>query len=241
MNITYRACPINAVLFDLDGTLMHTAPDITEGVNRMLAGLDLPMLPEAAVSKLIGKGSPILIERVFNLLEVRMSAGERLLALQSFQSHYEGIVGTRATLYPGVLTALQELRAMEGLKLAVVTNKYHRFAIRLLQQFELSTMFDLVVGGDTLEVRKPNPLPLLHACESMGIAVAEAIYVGDSVNDVEAAKAAGIPVYCVPGGYNEGIPASTLPCTGLIDSIAEVPDLVRGRQIPTADQRRKLA
>lgn len=229
MDISYRSYPVNAVLFDLDGTLVHTAPDITEGVNRMLEGCGLPALSEAAVTRLIGKGSPVLIDRVLNVLEVQWSAGDRLQALQSFQQHYEEVVGRHAKLYPGVLEALEELRTMGGVKLAIVTNKYHRFALRLLQQFKLSPMIDLVVGGDTLEVRKPNPLPLLHACDGLGVAVSETIYIGDSINDVEAATGAGMPVYCVPYGYNEGHPAASLPCNGLIDSIREVPDLVRGR------------
>lgn len=234
MDISYRSYPVNAVLFDLDGTLVHTAPDITEAVNRMLEESGLPTLSEAALTRLIGKGAPILIERVLNVLEVQRSAGDRLVALQSFQRHYEDTVGKHATLYPGVLEALEELSAMGGVKLGIVTNKYHRFALRLLQQFKLSPMIELVVGGDTLEVRKPNPLPLLHACDSLGVAVSETIYIGDSINDVEAATAAGMPVYCVPYGYNEGHPASSLACNGLIDSIRAVPDLVRGRPLGPA-------
>jgi phosphoglycolate phosphatase len=229
MDITYRAYPINAVLFDLDGTLMHTAPEITEGINLMLAGLRLSPLSEAQVTRLIGKGSPVLVGRVLALLGVQASPRARLDALQVFQQHYEGIVGTRATLYPGVLSALEELHRMPGLKLAVVTNQSHRCATRLLHQFNLSSMIDLVVGGDTLEVRKPDPLPLLHACDSLGVEAGEAIYVGDSIHGVEAANGAGMPVYCVPYGYNEGHPAASLRCTGLIESIADVPDLIRGR------------
>jgi phosphoglycolate phosphatase len=237
MSITSRALPIDAVLFNLDGTLMHTAPDIADGVNRMLQGLNLPKLPEATVAKLIGTGSLVLLDRVFRELGVQLTARERFAALQSFQEHCEGSAGTRTTLYPGTLMALEELCGM-GLKLAVVTNKHRRLAMRLLQQFHVSTMFDIVVGGDTLELRNPNPLPLAYACDCLGIAASEAIYIGGSINDVEAAKAAGIPVYCVPYGYNEGYAASTLRCAGFIDSIADVPKLIRG--YTTSAPRRTL-
>lgn len=235
MNIVFRTNPINAVLFDLDGTLVHTAPAIAEGVNRMLAGLSLPPVSEAQVTLLMGQGSPALVERVFGLLGVQVTAAAHGAALQAFLRHYEDVVGRGARLYPGVLAALEELHCMGSVKLAVVTNQYLRFANRLLRQFNLSPMIDLVVGGDTLAARKPDPL--LYACDSLSVAVSEAIYVGDSLNDVEAADRAGMPVYCVPYGYNEGQPAASLGSAGLVDSIAEVVDLVRGRP----HQKRSLA
>lgn len=228
MTITPWIRPVNAVLFDLDGTLLHTAPDITAAVNQMLASRNLPNLPEALVTNLIGRGSPVLIERVFNVLEVSVTPGERLDALQVFQECYEDIVGTRARPYPGVIDALERLRDMD-LKLAVVTNKYHRFALRLLRQFHMSSMFDLVIGGDTLEVRKPNPLPILHACDSLGVPVSQSLYIGDSPIDVEAAKSAGVPVFCVPYGYREGQPVSTLACDGFIDTLADISYLITGK------------
>lgn len=228
MTITPWIRPVNAVLFDLDGTLLHTAPDITAAVNQMLASRNLPNLPEALVTNLIGRGSPVLIERVFNVLEVSVTPGERLDALQVFQECYEDIVGTRARPYPGVIDALERLRDMD-LKLAVVTNKYHRFAVRLLRQFHMASMFDLVVGGDTLEVRKPNPLPILHACDSLDTPVSQSLYIGDSPIDVEAAKSAGVPVFCVPYGYREGQPVSTLACDGFIDTLGDIPYLITGK------------
>ena len=227
MNIAFRENPIHAILFDLDGTLIHTVPDIAAGINRMLAGLSLPPVLEAEVTLLTGRGSPVLVERVFGLLGVQVTATVHGAALQAFLHHYEDVVGRRARLYPGVLTALKELYCMGGLKLAVVTNTYHRFATRLLREFNLTPMIDLVVGGDTLAARKHDPL--LYACDSLGLAVSEAIYVGDCLNDVEAAHHTGMPVYCVSYGYNEGQPAASLGCTGLIESIAEIADLVRGR------------
>lgn len=229
MTVTSWTRPVNAVLFDLDGTLLHTAPDITAAVNQMLAARHLPDLPEPLVTNLIGRGSPTLIERVFNVLDIPLTPGDRLDALQVFQECYEEIVGTRARPYPGVMDALERLRDMD-LKLAVVTNKYHRFALKLLRQFHMSSMFDLVVGGDTLEVRKPNPLPILHTCDSLGVPVTQSLYIGDSPIDVEAAKAAGVPVFCVPYGYREGLPVSTLAADGFIETLADIPYLITGRR-----------
>ena len=228
MTITSWSRPVNAVLFDLDGTLIHTAPDITAAVNQMLKIRNLPILPEALVTNLIGRGSPMLVERVFNVLDIQLSPGERLDALQTFQACYEDIVGSRARPYPGVVDALERLLDM-NLKLAVVTNKYHRFAVRLLRQFHMSSMFDLVVGGDTLEVRKPNPLPILHTCDSLGVPVSQSLYIGDSPIDVEAAKSAGVPVFCVPYGYREGQPVSSLACDGYIETLADIPYLITGK------------
>jgi phosphoglycolate phosphatase len=228
MTVTNWAHPINAVLFDFDGTLLHTAPDIAAAVNRMLAARDLPALTEEQVTNMIGRGSPILIERVFHALGVVTTPDERSTALQTFQECYEDISGTRTAPYPGTAEALETLRRMD-LKLAVVTNKYHRFAVRLLQQFHLSPLFDLVVGGDTLEARKPDPLPILHACDCLGVPVSQSLYIGDSPIDVEAARAAGMPVFCVTHGYREGQPASALDCDGLLDSLADVPAMITGR------------
>lgn len=240
MAITTWARPVNAVLFDLDGTLMHTAPDIATAINQMLNGRNLPGLPDETITNLIGRGSPVLVERVFEQLGITMTAGERLVALQSFQNSYEHVVGRRARPYPDVIEALDRLRGM-GLKLGIVTNKYHRFAIRLLQKFQMSSLFDLVVGGDTLEVRKPNPLPILHACDCLGVPVSQTIYIGDSPIDVEAATAAGVPVFCVPYGYREGKPLEALACDGFIDSLADVPALITGRLDADRAPRRKTA
>ena len=233
--ITQWARPVNAILFDLDGTLMHTAPDIAAAINLMLAGYKLPPVSETVVANRIGRGSPILVERVFSMLEVPMAAAQLHLALKAFQHHYGEIVGSHARLYPGVVDALGELRRM-NLKLGIVTNKDYHLSLRLLQQFQISSLFDLVIGGDTLEARKPSPLPILHACDSLGVAVSEAIYIGDSPIDAEAANAAGIPIYCVPYGYREGHPLSFLDCDGFIDSLADIPQLLAGRF--DADSRR---
>lgn len=222
MTIRSRSMSVDAVLFDMDGTLVDTAPEIAEAINLMLRELALPALREAQVAQMIGRGAPILIERVLEAAGGDLGQKTRLRALVSYEGHYERLLGTRTALYPNVARALDELRRMD-LKLGVVTNKSQRFATALLQRFGLSGMFDLVVGGDTLGARKPSPVPLRHACHALGIETSQALYVGDSVNDVEAATAAGMRVLCVPYGYNEGRPVEDLPATGFIDTLADLP------------------
>jgi phosphoglycolate phosphatase len=113
-----------------------------------------------------------------------------------------------------------------GLSVAVVTNKQERFAKALLHRLGLAGWVHLVVGGDTCERRKPDPQPLLFACSTLGIAPAETLMVGDSVNDVKAARAASIPVVCVPYGYNEGNDPRSLECDLLIGTLADLPPLL---------------
>lgn len=225
MTIRSRSLTVDAVLFDMDGTLVDTAPEIAQAVNLMLRDFALPALGMAQVTHMIGRGAPVLVERVLEAAGGNADQKNRMRALVSYEGHYERLLGTRTLLYPHVERTLDELRRMD-LKLGVVTNKSQRFATALLQRFGLSGAFDLVVGGDTLGVRKPSPVPLQHACRALGIDPAQALYVGDSVNDVEAATAAGIRVVCVPYGYNEGKPVQELAATGFIDTLADLPMLI---------------
>jgi phosphoglycolate phosphatase len=121
-----------------------------------------------------------------------------------------------------------------GVRTAVVTNKQHRFADALLRRLGLAGWVDVVVGGDTCVRRKPDPQPLLFACESLQVPLSESLMVGDSANDVQAARAAGIPVVCVSYGYNEGRDPRTLDCDSLLDSLADLPAQIGVRQPPAA-------
>ena len=128
-------------------------------------------------------------------------------------------------LIRGAADTLQTLHD-SGVRVAVVTNKQQRFAKALLHRLELARWVDVVIGGDTCERRKPDPQPLLFACESMGLVASQALMVGDSINDVTAARAAHIPVICVPYGYNEGKDPRSLECDAMIDTLAELPGLL---------------
>ena len=230
---SWRGAGLTAVLFDLDGTLLDTAADITLALNRTLSEYGWPQIAESEARCMIGRGSPMLIRRAAETQGRRIDEALQAAMVERFFHHYGDLQEREeyaAKPYPGVRDALRRLHAA-GLRTAVVTNKQHRFALGLLQRLELIAWVDLVVGGDTCERRKPDPQPLLYACERLGSPVGSTLMVGDSINDVQAARAAGIAVVCVPYGYNEGMDPKSLPCDALIDSIGDLPELLAVREV----------
>jgi phosphoglycolate phosphatase len=223
-----NAAPPSAILFDLDGTLLDTASDIALALQRAMADQGLAAPDVAAVRTMIGKGSPVLVERACAALGVAADERQRTALLDGFFDHYgrlEASGESSALPYDGVRQGLAALQA-RGVPMAVVTNKFHRFAVPLLTHLDLMPNFRLVVGGDTCERRKPDPQPLQWACSELGIEPARALMVGDSINDVQAARAAGMPVVCVPYGYNEGRDVRTLPCDAFVETLADLPGLL---------------
>lgn len=226
----WRGRPLQGVLFDLDGTLLDTAADIALALNRTLAERGWSALPVGAVARMIGRGSPILIERAAAALGQVVNAAEQAAMVERFFEFYGALEESNesdAEPYPGVPGALRMVHEA-GLSVAVVTNKQERFAKALLHRLGLAGFVDLVVGGDTCERRKPDPQPLLFACGSLKLTPAQVLMVGDSVNDVTAARAAAIPVVCVPYGYNEGQDPRSLKCDAMIDTLADLPPLLWG-------------
>jgi len=224
----YAGSAVRGVLFDLDGTLLDTAADICSALNLALGEQQSAPLPIERVRDLIGRGAPLLIQRVVARMQPRPWPVDPVLLLQRFYWHYDQLHESQqqqARAYPGVESGLERLHA-HGVRLGVVTNKARYAAAALLVQLGLSRWIDVVVGGDTAEHRKPHPQPLLHACEQLAVTPAEALMVGDSATDVQAARAAGIRVVCVPYGYNEGADPRTLSCDGFIDSVADLPGLL---------------
>ncbi|MEP6885411.1 MAG: phosphoglycolate phosphatase [Gammaproteobacteria bacterium] len=224
----WRGQPLRAVLFDLDGTLLETAADIALALNRTLLEYDWESLAEVDVRGMIGRGALILIERAAAAQGRVIDVATQAAMVERFFHHYgelEELNEDSARPFPGAAESLQRLHDA-GLGIAVVTNKQYRFAGALLARLGLAGWVDVVVGGDTCARRKPDPQPLLFACESLHAAPLHSLMVGDSVNDVQAARAAGIPVVCVSYGYNEGRDARTLECDALLDSLAELPALL---------------
>ena len=218
----------SAILFDLDGTLLDTAGDIALALSRAFADHGHPAPPPAAVRQMIGKGAPVLVERAVAAQGLGLAPAGRAALLERFFHHYgrlQELDECAAQPYPGAREALVALHAA-GLPLGVVTNKYHRFATGLLQRLDLAGYLRVVVGGDTCERRKPDPMPLLHACAELGVAPSTALMVGDSSNDVDAARAAGMPVVLVPYGYTEGQDPGLWPCDHMVDSLADLPGLI---------------
>ncbi len=217
---------IRAVLFDLDGTLLDTVGGIARALNAALAELHLAPLPVPSVRTMIGRGSPELVRRASAHYGLTDSAQQAAL-LQRYYAHYEQECqsGTQAPVYPQVMATLGALRKSAH-QLGVVTNKQRQMSVDLLRRAGMLDDFAVVVGGDCCERRKPDPEPLHFACERLGVTVSQTLMVGDSRNDVLAARAAGMRIVCVSYGYNEAEPASKLGCDVLIDSLAQLPALL---------------
>ncbi len=218
---------VKAVMIDLDGTLADTIPDLAEAANRMLRELERPALKLALLRTFVGKGISKLVERALaGSLEGRVD--DRLLAqaLPIFERCYAEENGKHTVIFPGVREGLQRLSGMR-LPLACVTNKAERFTRALLEQLEMARAFEQVIAGDTLPQRKPDPQPLLHACKGFGIAPRDMLMIGDSATDVEAARAAGCPVFCVDYGYNEGRDVRELDVDAIVASLIEATRLIR--------------
>ncbi|MDH5577897.1 MAG: phosphoglycolate phosphatase, partial [Betaproteobacteria bacterium] len=210
------------VLLDLDGTLLDTAPDLAAAVNAMLSGQGLDPLPESTVRDLIGRGIPQLVEKSLVAAGLPLTC-ELEPALISFGGHYARLNGRASRPYPGVLEALERMRAA-GLKLACVTNKASAFTAPLLEKTGLAPLLDAVVSADQVDRRKPHPEPFLHACRMLQVRPAEAVVIGDSANDAEGARAAGCRVLLVTYGYSEGRDVRSLDSDGVVATFAEAAD-----------------
>jgi len=221
----WRDRPLEAVLFDLDGTLLDTAADISAALNRTLAEYGWAPAAESDVRRMIGRGSPMLMRRAAAAQGRELDEHAQHAMVERFFHHYGSLQESGefdAQPYPGAEEALRMLHGA-GLRTAVVTNKQQRFASALLERLNLIGWVDLVVGGDSCERRKPDPQPLLHACEFLQVPASRALMVGDSINDVQAARGAGMSIVCVPYGYNEGQDPRALPCDAFIETLSELP------------------
>lgn len=216
---------IKAVLIDLDGTLLDTAPDLAAAVNAMLAELRLQTLPASTVREFIGSGIPRLVERSLQAAGLSLPCAHMERGLRRFGAHYRRVNGSSSAPFPGVIEALERMRA-GGLRLACVTNKAAAFTAPLLEKSGLARFFDAVVTADQAGARKPDPAPFLHACRMLKVAPADTAVIGDSANDAEGARAAGCRVFLVSYGYSEGRDVRTLDSDAVVASFAEAADLL---------------
>ena len=214
---------LQAAVVDLDGTMVDTVGDFVAVLARLLDELGLPPVADRAfVERTVGKGSAQLVRSV--LARAGADAdGAALLAdaLARYQRHYGEVNGRHATVYPGVAEGLERLSA-RGLALACLTNKPQAFALALLQRKGLARHFAHVFGGDTFERSKPDPLPLRATCAALGSAPRATLVIGDSANDVLAARGAGCPVVIVRYGYNHGRPAAEAGADAVVDRLDEI-------------------
>ncbi len=218
---------VKMVMIDLDGTLIDSVPDLAAAANRMLADLKRPEWDMAHYRAWIGNGVPRFVKRALTG-EIQAEPDARLYeqALTLFRRHYGAAVSDLSRPYPGVVAALERLKA-QGFSLACITNKAEAFTLPLLRNLDLYKYFQLVLSGDSLPKQKPDPLPLRHACGHFGIDSAHGVLVGDSSNDVQAARAAGMPVICVTYGYNHGHDIRQSLPDAVVDSLTEVPPYLK--------------
>jgi phosphoglycolate phosphatase len=215
--------PFSAAIVDLDGTMVDTVGDFEVALALALADLGWPPVGREFITRTVGKGSEHLLTRT--LAEVGAPADLYEQAWARYQHHYQRINGQHSAVFPGVVEGLRSLRA-RGWKLACLTNKPTAFARPLLHDKGLSEFFDFAFGGDAFERKKPDPLPLLKTCEALGTAPARTLMVGDSSNDAQAARAAGMAVVLVSYGYNHGEPVAAAGADAVVDRIDEIGPLL---------------
>lgn len=212
-------------MVDLDGTMVDTLGDFRVALNAMLADLPPPyasqQVDQATVERLVGKGSEHLIKSVLTLFADAPAEAVYDEAWSSYQRHYARVNGQFSEVYPGVLNGLQQLKA-RGLRLACLTNKPTAFAHTLLREKGLDQFFDMTLGGDAFEKKKPDPLPLTKTCAALGTRPECTLMIGDSSNDAQAARAAGCPVVLVTYGYNHGAPVRAVDADGYVDALDEL-------------------
>lgn len=217
--------PIHAVAFDLDGTLVDSVPDLAASANAMRLQLGLNALPPATVQSYVGDGIGILVHRsLTDSRDGRADAEAWQAGYTAFVRHYAANLANATRPYPETETALGLLKTL-GLPLAVVTNKSEIMAVKLLKELQLDHYFSIVIGGDTLPERKPDPAPLRYAAEVLGVQPENLLMVGDSENDLYAAKAARCPSALVAYGYGNLAELSRNEATRPDHILHTLPDL----------------
>jgi len=214
------------IMIDVDGTLVDSVPDLAFCVDEMMQQLGMPVHGEAKVREWVGNG----VERLTRRALIGQLDGEPDEALFEkaypiFLELYTENTCKRSCLYPGVREGIDYLK-QSGFKLGCVTNKAAAFTEPLLQELGLMDDFSIVISGDTLQRKKPDPLPLMHGADFFGVKPENALMLGDSVSDVKAARAAGFQIICMSYGYNHGVDIRESNPDAVIDSMAELPNLL---------------
>ncbi|WP_245609170.1 phosphoglycolate phosphatase [Sulfurovum lithotrophicum] len=212
------------ILFDLDGTLIDSVPDLTLAVNEMLSALNRKTFPEDTVRYWVGNGAQMLVKRaLLGTRETDEEVDEVLFekAMALFLDFYAKHLAESTVTYPHVEETLRSLKN-NGYRLAVITNKPFAFVGPILKNLGLDDLFELIQGGDSLPQKKPNPAPLLHTCRTLGLSVETSLMVGDSKNDIIAAKAAGMQSIGVTYGYNYGEDIAVHGPNVIVDDFADI-------------------
>jgi phosphoglycolate phosphatase len=208
INERYFMQPISTFIFDLDGTLVDSVPDLASALNNALSDVGMATFNEAAIRNWVGNGARVLVERGLSGRAGEQqckSISSELIehTFQRFLYHYDANLCRASTLYPHVKDTLSTL-FNKGYTLALVTNKPKKFIAPIVETFNVDSFFSLFIGGDSLKEKKPSPLPLKHVCNTLNVKVNECVMVGDSKNDILAANAAGMRSVGLTYGYNYG-------------------------------------
>jgi len=215
------------ILIDVDGTLVDSVPDLAYCVDEMMKQLDMPTHGEAKVREWVGNGVERLVRRAL-IGQLNGEPDEALFekAYPIFIDLYAENTSKRSCLYPGVKEGLDYIKAT-GYKLGCVTNKAEQFTLPLLKDLGVYDYFSIVISGDTLTKKKPDPLPLLHAAEFFSVTPQQSLMIGDSTSDVKASRAAGFQIACMTYGYNHGVDIREENPDAVMDSMAELPNLLK--------------
>ncbi len=231
--IRYRAkpkfsfpIPLKVVMLDLDGTLLDTVGDIIAAANLMRGTLGFQPLEAAVIRNFVGKGITNLVAKTLKDTVGEVGPNALKVAVANFERQYETCFDQTSQPYPGVIDGLKAMKDA-GFRLGCATNKLEKYTLPLLEKTGLRDYFDIVVSGDTVAEKKPHPMQLKHAAEFFSCTTAEILLIGDSINDAEAARAAGCPVFIVPYGYNEGQELRGLDCDAFIDDVPAALKLVK--------------
>ncbi len=214
------------ILIDVDGTLVDSVPDLAYCVDEMMKQLGMPEHGEEKVRNWVGNG----VERLTRRALIGQLDGEPDDALFAkaypiFLELYAENTSKRSCLYPGVEEGIAYLK-QQGYKLGCVTNKASQFTLPLLKDLGIHDEFEIIICGDTLEKKKPDPMPLLHAAKELGAKPENSLMIGDSISDVKAARAAGFDIICMSYGYNHGVDIREASPDAVIDSMAELPEVL---------------
>lgn len=216
------------ILFDLDGTLINSGPDLALAVNHMLQILNRETFSEDIIDGWVGNGAQMLVQRALSgQREIDENLDTDLCsdALDIFLTFYAKNLCVATVTYSNVPATLTRLKET-GYRLAIVTNKPFAFVEPILVSLTLSGLFELILGGDSLDKKKPDPLPLLHACEKMNVSIDQCLMVGDSKNDILAANAAGMQSIGVTYGYNYGEDIAVYQPDMIVDDFSELLELL---------------
>ncbi len=214
------------VLIDVDGTLVDSVPDLAFCVDEMLKAVDMTPHGEAEVRHWVGNGVERLVRRaLIGQLDGEPDDALFEKAYPIFMELYKENTSKRSCLYPGVKEGIDYLQAA-GYKLGCVTNKAEEFIHPLLKDLGLFDYFESIVSGDSLDKKKPDPLPLLYSAEKLGVSAEDSLMLGDSISDVKAARAAGFQIICMSYGYNHGVDIRESNPDAVIDSMVELKDLI---------------